>query len=392
MQRFLILTVIAFLYLLLIAQDTSRQRDSDYRQFLQIREEINQLEAELERSENTLQTHLKSLENLDQQTTLQQKALRILQGEIKKSKAGISSLNSQVGDLNHQIADLKNTFTQQIVFTYKYQKGKEFEWLLGSENFNEALLRYRYFQKISESGRRLYQRLVDKENELQSLQAKRSRELAQQEQLLYEKENEQKELTLKSDKRQGIIHQITRNQALLAAALEEKRKSYEELANLIGSLETERSQRTLAPREQIDWSKVSGNFADQKKKLNWPIRGKIINKFGKYKNPRLKTVLLNNGIDIQANKGTEVHCVFSGAVSLITYMSGFGNTVIIDHNNGYYTVYAHFDEVFVKKFQIVDAGTVIGTVGDSGSLEGARLHFEIYGGNKPQNPLYWLKS
>lgn len=392
MQRFLILTVVTIFYLSLIAQDNRQKEDSNYRQFLRIREEINQLEAELKRSENTLQTHLKSIENLDHQTTLQQKALRILQGEIRKSKAQISSLNSQIRDLDSQITDLKDIFTRQIVFTYKYQKGKEFEWLLGSQNFNQALLRYRYFQKISEGGRRLYQRLVNKENELQFLQKKRSRELGQQEQLLSEKENEQKDLTLKSEKRQNVIDQITRNQTLLTAALEEKRRSYEELANLIGSLETERGQRTLAPKEQIDWSKISGNFADHKKKLNWPARGKVINKFGKYKNPRLKTILVNNGIDIQANKGTEIHCVFSGAVSLITYMSGFGNTIIVDHNNGYYTVYAHLNEVFVKKFQIVDAGTVIGTVGDSGSLEGPRLHFEIYGGNKPQNPLYWLKS
>ena len=92
------------------------------------------------------------------------------------------------------------------------------------------------------------------------------------------------------------------------------------------------------------------------------------------------------GSTSKRKKGAEVRCVFSGVVSVITYMSGFGNTIIVDHNNGYYTVYAHLNEVLVKKFQIIDAGTVVGTVGDSGSLEGAMLHFEIYGNNKPMNP------
>jgi murein DD-endopeptidase MepM/ murein hydrolase activator NlpD len=50
------------------------------------------------------------------------------------------------------------------------------------------------------------------------------------------------------------------------------------------------------------------------------------------------------------------------------------------------------DDVYVKKFQIVDAGTVLGTVGDTGSLEGVKLHFEIHGNDKPQNPLLWLKN
>lgn len=387
----LLIAGVLFLHQSLWAQNDQQQNDEDYQQLLQIRREISQLETELKRSENTLQTHLKSVENLDQQTTLQQKALRILQSEIKKTEAEISSLNSRISGLSGELEKLQDIFRQQILLTYKYQQGKELEWLLGSASFNQALLRYRYFQKISDSAQRLYQRLVEKQNELQTIQARRSRELAQQQKLAREKEEEQKDLNLKTEERQKLITQISRNSSLLRTALEEKRKSYEKLQSLIGALETERDQRTLAPDNQIEWDKVSGNFSQQKKKLNWPIRGKVINPFGQYRNPRLKTVLVNNGIDIQAPKGSEVHCVFSGAVSLITYMSGFGNTIIVDHNNGYYSVYAHLNEVFVKKFQIVDAGTVIGTVGDSGSFEGARLHFEIYGGNKPLNPAHWLK-
>ena len=122
------------------------------------------------------------------------------------------------------------------------------------------------------------------------------------------------------------------------------------------------------------------------------MSGKVVHSFGKYKNPELKTVLNNTGIDIRAEKGTEIRCVFSGIVSMITYMSGFGNTVIVDHKNGYYTVYTHMDDVLVSKFQFIDSGEVIGAVGTSGSLEGSMLHFEIYGNNVPLNPLSWLKK
>ena len=86
-----------------------------------------------------------------------------------------------------------------------------------------------------------------------------------------------------------------------------------------------------------------------------------------------------------------MNCVFPGVASLITYMSGFGNTLIIDHNNGFYTVYAHLSEVLVQKYQAVKAGDQIGTVGESGSLQGTRLHFEIYAQNKPVDPIKWLK-
>lgn len=365
------------------------QADSQQRQLEQIRRDLAQLRADLEKSRSSLQTNLASLENIEQQTTLQQQALRILQDQAQKSQAEIRSLDARINTLNGQIGQLKEMFSRQIVFGYKYRKNKTLEWIIGAQNFNQALLRYRYFQKISQSANQVYKRLADKQAELQGLQTRRRGELQQQQQLAAEKDAEQRTLAARREERQQLVAQITRNNSLLEKAIREKMKSFEELKGLIGSLET---QRSVSPPVEIDWSKISGNFAAQQKKLNWPVQGEILHPFGQYRNPRLKTVMVNNGIDIKARKGAEVRSVFSGVVSLITYMSGFGNTIIIDHNNSYYTVYAHLDEVFVKKFQIVEAGTVIGTVGESGSLEGALLHFEIYGGNKPLNPGQWLKK
>ena len=163
------------------------------------------------------------------------------------------------------------------------------------------------------------------------------------------------------------------------------------LQNLIGGLADLREGGGGQMPVRIDWDRVTGNFAGQKGRLNWPVRGRLASKFGKYRNPELKTTLFNNGIDIAATKGSTVNCVFPGVASLITYMSGFGNTLIVDHNNGYYTVYAHLSEVLVQKYQILKAGDIIGTVGESGSLEGTKLHFEIYVQNKPVDPVKWLR-
>jgi len=84
--------------------------------------------------------------------------------------------------------------------------------------------------------------------------------------------------------------------------------------------------------------------------------------------------------------------VFSGIVRVVTYLPGYGNTVIVEHGNGYYTVYAHLAEIYVHKGAAVETNKVIGTVGDSGSLAGAKLQFGIYGGNKTYNPEKWLRK
>ena len=87
----------------------------------------------------------------------------------------------------------------------------------------------------------------------------------------------------------------------------------------------------------------------------------------------------------------EVKAVFIGLVSTITYLSGFGNTVILDHGEGYYTVYSHLDEFFVEPDELVNAGHVIGLAGDSGSLEGVKLHFAVFANQKTENPQSWLR-
>ena len=164
----------------------------------------------------------------------------------------------------------------------------------------------------------------------------------------------QKELKLKQTSREKVIKKITQNKTLLSKAIEEKRRNYKEIERLIAQLEQQKPERNLSVADQTRWEKLSGDFDKNKGKLNWPVSGKVVHSFGKYKNPELKTVLNNTGIDIRAEKGTEIRCVFSGIVSMITYMSGFGNTVIVDHKNGYYTVYTHMDDVLVSKFQFIE--------------------------------------
>ena len=376
----------------MVAQENNQELNSAKKQLQQIRTEINQLQTELNQTKEKLESELSKAENLDKQINLAQKAVNLLKKEINKKTSSIASLNQQIDVLKNQISALQEIFSKQILFAYKHQRGRQLAWILGSESFHQAMIRYLYFNKISQQARSYYDRLTEKKTELSNLQAKLETELETQRNLAAEKEKEQGDLKTKQASREKVIKKITRNKTLLSKAIDEKRKNYEEIKKLIAQLEQQKPERNLSAADQTRWEKLSGNFDKNKGKLNWPVNGKVIHRFGKYKNPELKTVLNNTGIDIRSEKGTEIRCVFPGIVSLITYMSGFGNTVIVDHKDGYYTVYTHMDEVLVSKFQFIESGEVIGSVGTSGSLEGALLHFEIYGNNVPLNPLSWLKK
>jgi septal ring factor EnvC (AmiA/AmiB activator) len=121
-----------------------------------------------------------------------------------------------------------------------------------------------------------------------------------------------------------------------------------------------------------------------------PADGPISVGFGKVVNPRFNTVTIQNGVDIEAAAGAPVHAVAPGRVVHAGWFKGYGNLIIVDHGGGYHTLVAHLASMRTAQGEDVEAGTVIGTVGDSGSLKGAYLYFELRERGKPVDPRPWL--
>jgi murein DD-endopeptidase MepM/ murein hydrolase activator NlpD len=123
-----------------------------------------------------------------------------------------------------------------------------------------------------------------------------------------------------------------------------------------------------------------------------PIKTKdfinISSPFGYRVHPIKKKVLYHEGIDISAKFGTPIYSTAQGRVINITYSKyGYGNRVVIEHSYGFETLYAHMDNIKVKKGQWVNKNQLIGTVGNSGLSTGSHLHYEIHKNNQPRDPL-----
>ncbi len=376
------------IFALPIAQDVATLQQK----LARIEKEIQDLEQQLASTNKKLRTESAFLDKLDQQISLIHRKALIYRQAVEEKNRRIQQLEAQIDSLQRKKRKLQAVFEREVRFAYKYQRGKHLDWILGARNFHAALIRQRYFQLATAAEKKNYQRLMRLNEELRSRKAKLAAEVEAVQKLLAELNQEENRLKKQRRFKTQLVQKIVRNKKLLAQSLQNKKRSFEKLKKLLASLEKERPQRRYETKTKIKWEKLTGSFARNKGRLNWPVQGTILHKFGRYRNPRLKTVLNNTGIDIRAKLGTQVRCVFSGVVSLITYISGFGNTIIIDHNDGYYTVYSHLDQVLVGRDEFVEGGTVIGTVGESGSLEGPKLHFEIYGNNKPLNPLKWLSK
>ncbi len=133
-----------------------------------------------------------------------------------------------------------------------------------------------------------------------------------------------------------------------------------------------------------------GGFAARRGRLPLPAPGPITVGFGKVVNPKFNTVTVQNGVDVGAPAGAPVRAVAPGRIAHAGWFKGYGNLVIVDHGEGYHTLVAHLASMQTAMGEEVDAGSVLGTVGDSGSLKGAYLYFEIREKGRPVDPRPWL--
>ncbi len=182
-----------------------------------------------------------------------------------------------------------------------------------------------------------------------------------------------------------LLASIKKEKSLRIAAVKSLKDAAKALDKKIAALDKKRS---YSPNNSIK----GPSFKANKGRLDMPIKGKIVLKFGAYRNKELNITNYSNGITIKAAKGEPVRAVFSGSIIFVDWLKGYGNVIIIDHGKNYYTLYAHMEKMFKQLGETVETGDILATVGDAGSMTGTKLHFEIRYHGEPVNPMGWFKK
>ena len=206
-----------------------------------------------------------------------------------------------------------------------------------------------------------------------------------------EKKSQMSSLRKMKIKREKQLTKIRQDKSALANYIQEKSAGIKQLEEILKKVledkaRFEREERIRQQQEALQ----TKSFHALQGKLPWPAGGRIISKFGKQWNAKLKTTTENPGIDIKGKPGSAIRTVLNGVVTTITYIRGYGTTIIIDHAGGFYTVYSHVTNIQTHVDSEVRGGDVIAYMGDSGSINGSKLHFEIWGKGQKLNPEKWL--
>ncbi len=381
LKLFLILPFVCHPAAVLVGQN---RVDDHYDKLKRIQQEVSRVQHELAENKKKESSVLFVLTNLDLDIDLTQSLIQRLKKEQKQKEREIRGLEQKLKSTEAELQRLLEIMAKRLVHFYKYGRIKDIELLLTARSLNQGLLWLEYEKRLTEHDKRNYLKIKEKKAQIAEDKKLLTEELKRKKALIAEKVAEEKKLKARKKERQTLLASIRRDTELFRQQLAEKKRAQAEISRLIASLERERlrkSQPLGAPDTAFD--ALQG-------RMMWPVQGRIVSRFGRFKHPELKTVTENIGIDIEAPAGTPVKVVASGRVTVITWQRGRGNIVIVKHYGGYYTVYTHLKEILVNEAQDVQMGEVIGTVGESGSLEGPRLHFEVYRGTEVLNPERWL--
>ncbi|MEA2059549.1 MAG: peptidoglycan DD-metalloendopeptidase family protein [Thermodesulfobacteriota bacterium] len=255
------------------------------------------------------------------------------------------------------------------------------------DSFYDFLLQQRALKQILNSDFTLLDRQIQDFEKLETFSEDYKKKKAHKKIVDEQLSDQIKTLKRESLKKKRVLKEIRKEKKLGYAALASL-----ESAALALEQKLERIKKLDRIKEDIDRETGKEVFLSQKQKIKMPVNGEIISTYGPSQNSDYSSFTFQSGIDIKADRGEPVRSVFKGRILYAQWLNGYGNLIIIDHGHNYYTLYAHVEEFFKKKGEAVETSEVIATAGDTGSLKGVCLHFEIRHHGKPVNPLKWLQK
>ena len=356
-----------------------------------MKKEIEELSSKLRKANISEITTSKRITNLDEELALINKLIQSLKKEEDINRDKINILKNDITIKENELNIMKNRYEQRVVNSYLKGRISDLEKVLSSTSWRQAVYRTQYLKIISSIEQKMTK-------EIENLLLRINKDRLQLESLLRqsialkrEKQKQMSSLRKMRIKREKELTRIRQDKSALANYMQEKAAGVKQLESIIKKVleDKARFEREERIRQQQEALKTK-EFNLLKGQLPWPTEGRVISKFGKQWNARLKTTTDNPGIDIKGQPGSPIRSTMSGIVTTVTYIRGYGTTVIIDHGGGFYTVYSHVTNIQTHVDSEVRSGDVIAYMGDSGSVNGSKLHFEVWGKGQKLDPEKWL--
>ena len=386
--------------LLILSAASSGWGESPKEELKGVRREIKvqrQLITKTRKVEAVVSTELQEIDR-----SLNQKIADL--GSLDRDLRNVESNLDRTGRAIKQVAEESNRKRREIehrlVSLYKAGELGALRMFFSAESFPQMAENIRYMSSILENDKKLFAEYNKKIEELRGLKVSLEQDMARKEHIKAGISLKKREIEGEKNKKFAYLVKVRQDRKGYETSLKELQANASRLQSMIERLEA-LSRRKLSSRHGKAGSRLKPlpemppvpdrGFASQKGRMALPVRGEIVETYGKHKHPEFNSYTFSKGISIAASAGTEIKAIYDGSVIFADYFKGYGNMVIVDHGGGYFSLYAHASKITKKVGAEVSKNETLATVGDVDSAKGPMLYFEIRYQGKPVDPAGWVR-
>ena len=364
-----------------LAQAGDAELETKTRQLEEVKNRIQSLNRTLRSTESQRDEQNLALRDTEQQIGLIARRIRVTSLSLERQQRQLGELEAERADARLKLDSHRSSLEQQIRAAYAMGRQEKVKILLNQEDpavVSRVMVYYDYFNtarlsrmaRIEKSLRelnRIEKAIAQEEQRLQQLQDKNT--------------NEKMQLEAAKRGREEIIAGLNRRRKDQGQELNELKDDENQLSALISNIQQALSDIPLDPA-------AHDPFRTRKGKLPWPANGRLVASFG---SQREVGKLTWDGVMIAAPEGREVRAIHHGRVAFADWLRGFGLLLIIDHGDGYMSLYGHNQSLFKETGEWVEPGEVVAQVGNSGGRTRSGIYFGIRHNGQPQNPKQWCR-
>jgi len=362
-----------------LAQDSHEEIAKVKEQELEeVRARISQLKESMDASAKERDRLTAELQDIEVQIAEHRSRLKEIERDQAWTAGRKQTLEKELADRQAHLDAESEALAAQVRAAYMSGSQEKIRLLLNEQDpatLGRLMAYYRYLNEYRASN---IGAVMEEIRKLEELNSQIAAEAARLDQLAKSRYDELGRLDGAQQSRKTLLASLKQKMASEGAEVERLAAQEQDLTRLIAELSSILSDYPITSEEP---------FSRHKGKLTWPVAGALVHDFGQ---PRAGGQLKWNGVVLAASRGREVRAVYHGRIAFADWLAGMGLLVIVDHGEGYMTLYGYNETILKNTGDWVAPGDVIATVGDSGGQAQTGLYFELRQGTKPVNPRQWV--
>jgi murein hydrolase activator len=384
-----------------------------------VKEDLQGVKKEI-REKNLLLSKTRKVESkvsveLEQiQRSLKEKQSSLLQlgRDLAGVEKGIGQTLVEIERTRLEAERKRTQIDRRVAALYKGGEIGNLRIFFSSESFPQMTENLRYMKSVLANDKKLFAQFNDDLAHLKGLKARLEQDAARKEGIRRSMQGKKHEIEQEQSRKATYLVKVRQDKQGYVASLKELQANAGRLQTMFERLEARNRLAYSARNRRKGKLPAAGTgtgagaahvaqappmivpdkgLGAQKGRLSLPVKGTVLEHFGRHKHPEFDSFTFSNGISVSAAAGTPIHAVFDGEVIFADYFKGYGNMIIVDHGGGFFSLYAHAASVVKKVGSKVARNDVLASVGDMDSSKGPLLYFEIRYQGKPVDPAPWFR-